>query len=155
MALDGGISKLRKFLIWIGGISIALISLFLFSMVYTSFGKSKWDEFSENHARTVVKNFSEMSDEQFKKYWGDNLPGTPEQRKSMIKWASGFGVLKSINKVERVKYMQKVAFSGIHRFYVYDVFATYSNSPIRFRLWFHIHGKDLNVQNMTLNPGKS
>lgn len=153
--LDGRNKDLKKFLIWFGGIAIVLVLLFAFSMVYASFGKTKWDNFSENHARVIVNSLSEMSEEQFNKYWGDNPPGSPEQREKMIKWASGFGVLKTIDKVERVNYMQKVAFSGIHRFYIYDVYATYSNSPIRFRLWFQVHGKDLNVKNMTLNPGTS
>ncbi len=144
---------MKKFLIWFGGIAIVLIFLFASSMIYASFGKAKWDEFSENHAKTIVNSLSEMSKEQFYKYWGDNPPGSPEQRESIIKWASSFGVLKSIDKVERVAYKQKVAFSGVHRFYVYDVYATYSKSPIRFRMWFHVHGKKLDVQNMTLNPG--
>jgi hypothetical protein len=146
---------MKKFLIWFGSISIALILIFVSLMIYASFGKAKWDEISENHARTIVNGFSEMSEEQFNKYWGDNPPGNPEQREIMIKWASSFGVLKSIDKVERAQYMTKVTFSGVQRFYIYDVNATYSNSPVRFRFWFHVHGNDLDVKNMVLNPGSN
>jgi hypothetical protein len=143
---------LKKILAWCGGIAIALFLLFVCSMIYASFGKTRWDGFSKNHATSIVNSLSELSEKQFNKYWGNTPPGTYEQREKLIKSLSGFGVLKKIDRVERVQYMQKISFSGIHRFYIYDVYATYSNSSIRFRLWFHVHGNDLDVQNMTLVP---
>jgi hypothetical protein len=138
---------------WFGGTVLALLVLLGLLMAYSSCGKPQWDEFSAQHARTVVNSFSEMSEERFNEYWGDKPPGTQEQRKRLIEWAGNLGTLETIDKVERVGYAQKIAFSGIHRFYTYDVHATYSESPVRFRLWFHIHGNNLDVKNMTLNPG--
>jgi hypothetical protein len=143
---------LKKVLAWFGGIVLALIVFQGLLTTYAFCGKPIWDERSEQHARTVVNNFSEMSEEQFNKYWGDEPPGTQKQREMLIEWAGSLGTLETIDKVERVGYMQKVTFRGIYRYYTYDVYATYSESPLRFRLWFHIHGNKLDVQNMNVFP---
>ncbi len=145
---------MKKFLIWFGGIALSFVLLSVLLLAYSSLGKAKWDEVSENHARTVVKNFSEFGEEQFNKYWGDNPPGTQEEREAMVKWASRFGVLKTIDSVKQISYLTKVALNGIHRYYVYDAYATYSNSPVRFRFWFNIYGDSLTVRNMTINSVK-
>jgi hypothetical protein len=143
---------MKKILLWFGGIFLLLIGIFVISMAFARIDKGDWDEFSENHAKTVVNSLSDMSKEQFENYWGDQPPGTPEQRDKMIQWASSFGTLQKIDSVERVNYMTKVTLKGIFHFYVYDVHATYGNSPLIVRLWFRIHGDDLEVQNMVFNP---
>lgn len=144
---------MKKFLIWFGAIAVVLVLLFVLSMGYAAFNKPKLDKFSENYAKTIVNGFTDMSEEQFNRYWGENPPGSPEQRKSMIKTFRNVGILKQIDKVERLKYMYKVTFEGLYYFYVYDVYATYSNHPVRFRLWFRVHKNTFDVLNMKIYWG--
>ena len=143
---------MKKILQWVGGIFLILIIIFFISMLIAFIDKGEWDEFSENHAKTIVNGLSDWSTDQFEKYWGDQPPGTPKYREEIINWASSFGTLQKIDSTERVGYKTKVTFKGINHFYVYDVYATYSNSQLLIRLWFHIHGNDLDVQNMTITP---
>ncbi len=146
---------MKKFLIWFGGIVLSLILIFVILMAYAALGKPNWDRFSEEHAKTVVGNFAQMNEEEFNRYWGDHPPGTKAQRDALINYAASFGHLETIDDVKRVHYTQHVALNGIHRYYVYDVHATYSNSPALIRLWFHIYGDSLTVQNMTINTDSS
>lgn len=129
------------------------VAIFVLSMLYASWDKENWDDFSKEHARFIVKKLDKLSKEQFLEYWGDNPPGTPEQREQLFAYASTFGELVTIKDINLVQYRSHVSFTGngVTHLYIYDVHTEFTNGPVVFRLWLRANGDKLDVLNLTLN----
>ena len=97
---------------WLGGISSVFVVIYIISMLYASWDRSNWDDFSKDHAKLIVNKLNKLSKEQLLDYWGGNPPGTPEEREKMYEWASTFGELVNINEVNLVQYKSLVSFTG-------------------------------------------
>lgn len=120
---------MKKVLIGFGAVSFALVLVFIFSMIFLKYDKSRYDEIAEGFVSQIINGLSELSLEQFNAYWGPSKPGTPEQRKAMLKSIAKLGVLEKIDRIEQAKYFSKFTFKGMRHFYTYRVYATYSNAP--------------------------
>ena len=88
-----GKNKLKKVLVCFGAVSFALILIFIFSMTFLKYDKSRYDEIAEGFFSQIVNGLSELSREQFNAYRGSSKPGTTEQREAMISWVAKLGVL--------------------------------------------------------------
>lgn len=120
---------MKKVLICFGAVSFALVLVFIFSMIFLKYDKSRYDKIAEGFVSQIINGLSELSLEQFNVYWGPSKPGTLEQREAMLKSITKLGVLEKIDRIEQAKYFSKFTFKGMRHFYTYRVYATYSNAP--------------------------
>ena len=146
-----GENKLKKILICFGAVSLVLVFIFIFSMIFLKYDKSRYDEIAEGFVSQIVNGLSELSQEQFNAYWGPSKPGTPEQREAMLSWVSKLGVLKKIDRIEQYKYLSKFTFKGIRHFYIYKVYATYSNAPAVVTIYLKGQDGKLTPSNVEFN----
>ncbi len=145
---------LKKILKWIGLISLGLIVLFTFVVIFTGYKQSEYEGTAVPYIKKVIPAISEWNPEKAKSLF---VPSTPEEApqedfEKLFKWFSKLGKLKSLEEPQLQQiYSGATVREGTNTIVTYTVLAHYDNGDAQITIKLLDLGDSFDVYRFNVN----